>query len=560
MKNIQQFKDSNFIIALIGFVLVIFSLSSIYTADFHLINTSAVSFQDPNGELLIGEYTPGGKDRGVILLEGFGSDQIALKSIKSEFVKIGFHAFSFDFSGQGKSPGILGFDNAATERLAQQVLSAKEYFKTISGLNDSEIILLGHSMGARVALQAAAIDSHNVSGLILIGAQVNLQTNIQAGFFTGVSDTELEWVQNLNTTNPPTDILLLSGMWDDIITPTAANLLYEKLGGSLSPYKRELIIYDFLFHNYEIYSPQLITDALNWAVINTGLESSPNYFATNTLLRKIFWITACIGLFLIPIFGLRFSKRKSTKSENGEKTSEIERKIVIDDINKFLKYKLILWLGAIPIALFMLTAFMLIPIGIPIFSLFYVGFIGSYGLLMIFLYTRERLPGTQGKLRINLKPNLKNWNSNSIITIVIALIFIILAALFFNSGINYVFPLNDRIIWLIIFTILTIPGFYISIKEGKMIDDQYNQNRKYKLIHTIIGLVPFFGISVLFVALGSISGMIGSLQGLLILLFVVLSGSFIYSLEKNLIITIVYQSFLIQFLVLTQGSLFSIFY
>ncbi|TFF96380.1 MAG: alpha/beta fold hydrolase, partial [Promethearchaeota archaeon] len=170
----------NLIITLIGFFLSISSLFIIYIGDLPLINSEIISFQDPSGDNLIGQYHKGNKDAGIIILEGFSTDQMAMKSINSEFSRLGFHTFSFDFSGQGKSGGTLGFDNAATDRLAIQVLTAKEEFKLLSGLNDSQIILLGHSMGARVALQSATIDANNVSGLILIGVQVNLIPNVQA--------------------------------------------------------------------------------------------------------------------------------------------------------------------------------------------------------------------------------------------------------------------------------------------------------------------------------------------------------------------------------------------
>jgi fermentation-respiration switch protein FrsA (DUF1100 family) len=548
--------------ALTGIILTISSLVIIYAGDMSLFNSQYITFQDSNGDNLFGEYQPGTQNAGIIILEGFSTDLMAMRSINSEFSSLGFHTFAFDFSGQGRSGGTLGFDNAATDRLAKQVLQAKEKFKSLSGLNDSQIILLGHSMGARVALQSATMDTNNVSGLILIGCQVNLIPNVQAGFFTGVSDLNLEWVQNLSLTTPPVDILLLSGALDDIITPEAANLLYEKLGAKTSPYIRELEIYPLLFHNYEIYSPPLITKSMNWAVEALGLESNPQYYATQALIRKIFWVIALLGLFMTPIFGAKYLtsvNKNFGEHEKERENNDKEPNLNINNLKRFYQYKLLLWLAAIPIAILLLSLFFFIPIGLPIFSLFYVGFIGSYGLLMVILYYKGKVPGTAGKLSINFKMDTKQIDKKLGISISISIGFIILCSLFFNSGINYVFPLNMRLVWLSIFTLLTIPGFFIGQMEAYLLKETRYSSRKNQIWLWLIGLIPFFLISILFAALGSVSGMIGSIHGIIILVFVIVSGSFIAEVSQKPIVAIVYQSFLIQLLVLTQGALFGIF-
>ncbi len=550
------------LLGLIGVSLTLGSLIIIYFGDLALLNTQTIVFRD-NEDILIGKYHPGSKDAGIILLEGFNSDQTAMKSINSEFSALGFHTFSFDFSGHGRSGGSIRFDNAATDRFANQVLIAKEKFKSLSGLNDSQIILLGHSMGARMALQSAIMDPYNVSGLILIGCQVNLIPNVQAGFFTGVSDLELDWVNNLSDNNPPVDILLLSGSLDDILTPTAANALYTKLGGESSIYKRAMEIYPLTFHNYEIYSPFLISKSLNWTLESLGLESNPQYFTFQSLLRKVFWVTALIGIFLIPIYGVRYLKttkiqlEKDVKmeSENMKDTSELK----IVDIRKFFIYKLVLWLGAIPIAFALLSLFFFIPIGIPIFSLIYIGFIGSYGILMFFIYERKQMPGTRGKMGIKFTFQKDMINSDILISIGISLGFVSLGGLFFNSGINFVFPLNYKLIWLLIFTILTIPGFFIGNREAELLKSSGFTDFKHIAVLWLIGLVPFFILSIFFAILGSVSGMIGSIHGIIILIFAIVSGNFISKVSGEAIIASIYQSFLLQFLVLTQCALFAIF-
>jgi len=558
-------KNVFLLLSLIFLGCTIISLSIIYYGDRSLQNGTVITFQDANGDKLIGSYYPGSIDAGIILNIGFGSDQIALKGIASEFASLNFHVFTYDFSGHGRSPGKLGFDNAATDRLANQLLIAKELFKSLSGLNDSQILLLGHSMGARVALQSTTMDSNNVSGLILLGAQVNLGANLQSDFFTGVNDNEIEWIQNLSANNPSTDILLLTGSWDDILTPYAANLLYEKLGGASSPFIRELVIIDFLFHNYEIYSHDAITYALNWGIETIGLESNPNYFANGILLRNILWITSITGLFLCIIFGFIFLDKIKRDTSIDNKldieitTNHVSEEVKINNIKRFLLVKLALWLLALPILLFLFAIFIFIPIGVPVFNLIYVGFIGAYGILLLLLYSRGKVPGAEGALKIHLRVNKSLLSKQTVIGIIISFILITLSVIFANSGIYYVFPFNERFIWLIILTIFILPGFYIAQKETQYIKNSYSTDNYYLVYSTLIGYIPFILLLIFYLALGSSSGMLGSVQGLIILFFVIIGGMLIMKISKNLLLTIIFQSFLIQFLTLPAGVIFAFF-
>ncbi len=553
------------IISLIGLSLSAISLSLIYYEDQRLNQGTIIQFQDTNGDLLIGTYYPGTIEAGIILNIGFGSDQIAFKGIASEFARLNFHVFTYDFSGHARSPGKLGFDNAATDRLAKQLLVAKDLFKSLSGLNDSQILLLGHSMGARVALQSTTIDTNNVSGLILLGAQVNLGTNVQSDFFTGVNDNEIEWIQNLSATNPHTNILLITGSWDDILTPDAANLLYNKLGGASSPYIRNLVIFSFLFHNYEIYSYEAITHALNWGVEILGLELNPNYTADSILLRTILWTTSLIGLFVFIIFGIIYlgKSQRFTPQENGKEQEIIKNskanEVMIVKIKRFLLGKLALWLLALPILIGLFALFIFIPIGVPVFNLIYVGFIGAYGILLLILYSRGKVPGSEGALKIHLRINKSHFNKRTLIGIIISLLLIIIGVIFANSGIYYVFPLNERLIWLIILTLFISPGFYIAQKETKYIKDSFAEKNYYLLYSTIIGYIPFIILIIFYLALGSFSGMLGSIQGLIILFFVILGGTLIMKISNNLLLTTIFQSFLIQFLTLPTGVIFAFF-
>ena len=481
--------------------------------------------------------------------------------------------FSFDFSGHGRSPGILGFDNAETDRLAKQILTAKERFKQLSGLNDSKIILLGHSMGARAALQATTIDTNNISGLILLGTQVNLETNVQSNFFTGVNDVDLEWIQNLNSTNPDVNILLMSGTWDDILTKSSALLLYNKIANvttdelnakttSITGKDKELAIFPALFHNYEIYSPRVISKAKNWAAEHLGLSTTINYNASKALFRIVLWFIILISIFTSFITGSKWLDKKQLISENNVTPTESPSEIKLLNVKKFFLMKLLLWLGALVIGVVVVSILMLIPLGLPVFNLVYVGFFGGFGILLMILYRIGKVPGTEGKWIPKIKGSFVKEDWKGIMLASGFFIFLaIFTAFFARTGFFYVIALNARVIWLILFTPITALGLYIGQIENHFIQQTYpEKSKKYILLNTIIGLVPFFIQVIFFLALGSISGFLGGLHGLVILAIVFTSSIVFNKINKKSFINALFLAFIIQWLVLPQGALFSIFY
>lgn len=460
-------------IIIFGVILTIIPLGLIYYGDIVLTNWKTVSFEDPAGERLEGTYYPGSRDIGVILLEGYAADQTSLKGIATEFARLGFHVFTFDFSGQGRSSGVLEFSYTQSDRLAKQVIAGKEKFKSISGLSDSQIILFGHSMGARAALQSIILEGSQVRMLILFGCFLNLETNLRYGYSRMPSDSELGWVKSLSKNNPPVDTLILTGEFDDVLPPYRAQLLYQRLGGKNSKYVRDLVIVNNLIHGYEIFSPETISYTLNWVIKNLDMKIVPNYIACTMVMRKIFWTLSIIGVFLTTIVGNLYLMNNDLKTQKElqdvirEKNRGYNDGMRITSLKRFLKYKVLIWFAAIPIYIGLLLLFFTIPLGYPYISLIAVSSIGGYGILLILLHGRGKMPGTAGTLITDLRVNKKALDRNVLKASVIAILLIFLSTIFAQTGLFYVFPLNDRLMWLIILTIFTIPGFYIMDQELK---------------------------------------------------------------------------------------------
>ena len=520
-------------------------------------NQQFITFHDPAGDALHGTYLPGDQPIGVLMLEGFGSDQIAMRPAAAAFQEAGAHVFTFDFSGHGRSSGALGFDNASTNRLARQTLSAKAVFQSLSGLSPDQMLYFGHSLGARVAMQSAVLDPAPPRALVLLGTQINLGTNVQAEFFTGTSDAELAWVQSLDAHTPAADVLLFSGAWDDILTPPAAQALFNRITrGSTQAepgFVRQQTILPFLLHNYEIYSVRLLNqafsqlDELGILSLEQPVSLSGYYhFGAMTLLGLLGALVSA------PIY-LTHAKPSAPKPPSSVKILRLK---------PFLRAKLLLWLAAVPAAIIITGAFFLIPLGLPVFNMIYVGFIGGYGVVMLILYRAGKLPGTDGRMRI--KQTAMDDVPSALHTALGLLLWaaIVMACVIFTrSGWFFVIAPNQRLAWLALFTPVTALGFWIGEQEQHMLETfRHESGRRLRgtnLILALISLTPFFLYTLLMGVLGSLSGLIGGLHGLLILAIVLLTGRVLAPFFRQAWVITLLQVLLLYALLLPQGVLFA---
>ena len=541
---------------IIGGVLLLAAGIVLVSLEARLPKGEGIEILESGGDLLAGTYYPGERDRGVILTEGFGSDQAALRSLVAAFAEQDYHILTFDFSGHGRSPGGLGFDNAETNRLALQILDAKKLFKKRADLDDDEILIAGHSLGARAALQAAALDETPPTGLILIGTQVNLVTNVQAEVFTGVSDVDLEWVQALGPGNPGSNVLLISGEWDDILTPEAARLLMEKLAGASiasggeigSPTERswrKLIVVPGVLHNYEIYAERVIREVISGADFVFGTDSKDLQSAGGAAYRYLAWLSGITGLFL---FVIGISTLIPGEVLGGQSTG-----LTLTKPGRYFLGKTLFWVPALIPAALLGGLIFLLPLGNPAFNLIYISFLGGYGILVLLIYNKNWMPGVQGRL----KPDFGGIRLKGFITTSAAFLAILLVtALFARSGWFFVLPVNQRLIWALIFAPITALGFWIGWQENQMLANAADKPAVLLVGNTLVGLLPFFLYAGFLAAIGSLSGVIGAVQGLLILFLAISSGVLFQKLGKSTLLTSIYQSFLIYWLILAQGVLF----
>jgi hypothetical protein len=161
------------------------------------------------------------------------------------------------------------------------------------------------------------------------------------------------------------------------------------------------------------------------------------------------------------------------------------------------------------------------------------------------------MPGVGGKLPFAAEKTPFEWK-RIVAVLGIAAGMLTLTAAYARTGWFYVFPLNVRLVWLVIFTPFTALGFWIGLHEAQLLPQQ----RDTQAMLTLIGLFPFFLYTILMAALGSLSGMIGGLQGLLILWIVLTFGNLVQAVGCRPWMTAVCMAVLLYWLILPQGVLF----
>lgn len=537
------------------------ALTGLLLLDLPLFRPASADIQLEGGRLRAW-YRPGRIEAGLVLAHGFGADSVSLRSLAREAVVKGYHVLELDFLGNGRSGGGLGYDNARRDEQARQLAAATKRLAELSGLPTKRIALVGHSMGARAALQAASLGLVEPGSLVLLGCQVNLATNAQASFFTGTEDPSLPWVAALGPERPALPVTLVSGAWDDILTPVAARLLFERLGGESAG--RSLIILPGLVHNYEPYSPRAVEAVFAALERDLGAAGSGGgiiarrYSSGGAATARIaLWILA-LGGFLtalaIPGAGAATGPRGGS--------------VIGFGFGRWLATRSLLWIPSILVGALLSALCFLAPLPKPSFTILYFGLLGGNGIVLFIAYRVFGRPfrlGVAGAasevVRARLRP------------LVVALIVLGFVIAFARSGWFHVFPLNARLAWLLVFGPLSALGFWIGAEEGVALKGgpagrlaERSTGRRLEagrhraaargLAVWLVQFLPFIALLGLYAALGSLSGAIGAAQGLVILAVATMAGSRLREAGARPALAALFQGFLVQVLVLPGGALF----
>ncbi|NHJ05920.1 MAG: alpha/beta fold hydrolase [Candidatus Heimdallarchaeota archaeon] len=556
------------IIVLVSSAMILTGFIGMLTINSVMWNNQTIRFTDSFGNTIYNKYYPGEISKGVMLFHGFGEDLTSMRAIANDLIRNNFHVFATDFSGHGQSSGVLGGGNSTHSPLIDQVLLAKEKFKDITGLFDSEIILVGHSMGAGAILQAATKDTNNVSSLILLGGAAQIPENS-----TG------SWVDDLGPTNPAANVQIITGTWEDILTPDEAMKVYNKLSNSSEILSKDEIYYTTNSSegfNYElwvlprqVHSYEPISARVSNLILQFCLwEGNPHIaISLNSIneYRVIFLPLLTVGLIVSTLFGIFFISVFDAKNQQNIVTNQIK----IISMKKFLGFKPLIWIGSYIFGIIPALIIFPIPVGKPYFTFIYLIPFFGYGIFMLILNLLGKIPGAEGSWKPNLKSSFNDLNwIRLLLAVVLCIVLTLLSAFLITSSLYHIFPANVRLLWLFIFVILCPIGFYFVLRDSELIRINYQQetnktktyyNLQILLNYTIL-YVPFI-LAVIFIgASGTLIYFFDGLHSLTIILFVLLSGELLNKIIKKPALVAIFQSFLLFFLLTPRGPITTTFF
>jgi pimeloyl-ACP methyl ester carboxylesterase len=215
------------------------------------VDAEALALEGDGVRLQGWRFRAAGSPRGiVVLLHGSADNRTSGVGVARHFASRGFTVISYDSRAHGESQG-----DACTYGFYEK----RDLSKVLDALGQSPTIVLGTSLGAAVALQAAA-DDHRISGVIAVATFSDLRTvaSERAPFFA--TNREIDEAFRIaqrqarfdvNTVSPVASarrivvpVMLIHGAQDEETPPDHSRRVFAALRGP-----RELLIVPGRGHN-----------------------------------------------------------------------------------------------------------------------------------------------------------------------------------------------------------------------------------------------------------------------------------------------------------------------
>jgi len=111
----------------------------------------------------------------LLLAHGLAEHSGRYKNLVNYFVPKGYAIYSFDYRGHGKSEGLRSY----VSRFSEYNTDIKTYFEIVREEHPQiKIFLIGHSLGATIAVSYALEHQHELNGLILSGATLMASSTV----------------------------------------------------------------------------------------------------------------------------------------------------------------------------------------------------------------------------------------------------------------------------------------------------------------------------------------------------------------------------------------------
>lgn len=236
------------------------------------------------------KYTPEGQKNhgGVVVGHSFFGNKLNMQPLSIELVKRGFTVINIDFRGHGASGGSFYYNE-----LIKDIKAAVDYIEQ-NLTYISEIGLVGHSLGAQLALSFSNLYPEKINATVAIGALTSNINNISnlliaAGLFdSGLSENKI--LEILRSYTGQEDVVvgqIYSGDFNG----------GKNIKGYISP---------FSGHLTEIMDSSILFQTVQWFEQAFNGELGRDVFITATILQvssyvALFGIISLIGILILYI-------------------------------------------------------------------------------------------------------------------------------------------------------------------------------------------------------------------------------------------------------------------
>jgi dienelactone hydrolase len=105
---------------------------------------------------------------GVVVAHGFAGDRHTMQGLCESLAAAGYSVLSLDLSGHGMNRNPLASPLAASDGLVPDIRAGVDFLAGTLGIDPRHIVVLGHSMGARAALDYGSSAGAGVAGLVML--------------------------------------------------------------------------------------------------------------------------------------------------------------------------------------------------------------------------------------------------------------------------------------------------------------------------------------------------------------------------------------------------------
>lgn len=529
--RIVRFFQWLFLVLLLCTVIGLFGLNF---PTFHRDQAVVISSEEDHE--IYGRFYQGTKEMGVFIVGDPQEDQMALGSLAQEFYGSGAHIMTIDYSGHGVSGSDVDAQWLEKDGLTDGIRKGLDVFRRKAGIEDENIIVVGHGYGARNLLQVLVSDQNTFRGACLVAPDIALTDDYpDSPYFGERDDRSVNWISGLNGNSVSVPLQLIATETDERVDADSVIALYQKLAGlRTEPKLKEdedagvstansgkkwlTVIADETVlaepaadesaittlinkvmhtveefdrgvgqkHDYQLLSNAVSTVVKDWCRGRAEMRSisSTTIFP---MLRLICWHLAALGMAAVAMLSIILAWRLYPAPE--EDPCGFTQKPI-----HALGISFGMWLPAALVALVFVLIFNFLPFGDLTGITLPVAMIGGYGLATLLLYALHLMPTAKGELQI-ITGGLSFWRSMTSVVMMIILGGYI--AFVHYSGFAIGWLSGHHFAWAIALTIVLAVGFYgVELQCDIMTDN--GANFLLCMLYRLIVLLPVLAVCLLF--------------------------------------------------------------